>query len=463
MSSSNRKVVKLSSYRRGRSLNIGIIIFAVFLIYIIYVMVSAFKSTTIAGYEVKIGSLTVENVYEGFAVREEKLYESAGDGYINYYTREGEKLGANHLAYTIDGTGKLAEMMNSGTEDNSLSNEDLSQIRQDCISFSSSFQETQFRGVYDFKHSMESAVLNLASENTLENLSILTSSGVSAAVNLYYAPTSGTVIYSYDGYEDFKVADITAECFDKSLYHKTVLNSNDLLSQGDPAYKMCTSEEWSVVIRVDDAMADELTDAGYVEVRFLKNQYKSWAAVEVLRKADGNYAILSFHTDMRTFCTERFLDIELITEEESGLKIPVSSIVEKEFFLIPEDYVFGSDTDHRFVMKQTYLEDGSISWSSVEISVYEKADGLLYVGEDILGTGDVLQKENSTETYTVSARGTLIGVYNINKGYADFRRITILYQNDEYAIVKSNSLYGLCVYDHIVLDAAGVSDDDFTY
>lgn len=39
------------------------------------------------------------------------------------------------------------------------------------------------------------------------------------------------------------------------------------------------------------------------------------------------------------FCTDRFIDIELILEEETGLKIPNSSIVEKEFFIVPKDYV----------------------------------------------------------------------------------------------------------------------------
>ena len=45
---------------------------------------------------------------------------------------------------------------------------------------------------------------------------------------------------------------------------------------------------------------------------------------------------------------------------------------------------------------------------------------------------------DSTETYTVSRRATLKGVYNMNKGYADFKQIEVLYQNEEYSIVKSN-------------------------
>ena len=67
------------------------------------------------------------------------------------------------------------------------------------------------------------------------------------------------------------------------------------------------------------------------------------------------------------------------------------------------------------------------------------------------------------EKYAISKRGSLTGVYNINKGYADFKQINILYQNDEYAIVKSNTQYGLNVYDYIVLDSEAVEDNEFIY
>ena len=61
----------------------------------------------------------------------------------------------------------------------------------------------------------------------------------------------------------------------------------------------------------------------------------------------------------------------------------------------------------------------------------------------------------------MSKRATLVGVYNMNKGYADFKQINILYRNEEYAIVKSNTKYGLSVYDYIVLNAETVRDDQF--
>ena len=57
----------------------------------------------------------------------------------------------------------------------------------------------------------------------------------------------------------------------------------------------------------------------------------------------------------------------------------------------------------------------------------------------------------------------LEGVYNVNKGYAVFEVVEILDQNDSYCIVKGGTTYGLAVYDHIVLNASTVDEDDLLY
>ena len=51
-------------------------------------------------------------------------------------------------------------------------------------------------------------------------------------------------------------------------------------------------------------------------------------------------------------------------------------------------------------------------------------------GEEV-GASDIIRKADSTETYQIgSGTARLEGVYNINKGYAIFKQIDILYQNE---------------------------------
>lgn len=80
-----------------------------------------------------------------------------------------------------------------------------------------------------------------------------------------------------------------------------------------------------------------------------------------------------------------------------------------------------------------------------------------------LVSGDLLVKTDSSETYQVGQTAKLTGVYNINKGYTIFRRVEVLYENEEYSIVKEGTSFGLSVYDRIVLNAATVTEDQVIY
>ena len=118
------------------------------------------------------------------------------------------------------------------------------------------------------------------------------------------------------------------------------------------------------------------------------------------------------------------------------------------------------------VNRLTYDNKGNRVTEAFEISIYnyDKENKIYYVDDEILRKDDILCAQGTmTDTFVVKQTGTLIGVYNINKGYADFKQIIILSQNDEYSIVQSNTDYGLNMYDYIVLDAKVVNENDFIY
>ena len=122
-----------------------------------------FTSSHIIGYEVKAGSLSVNNVYKGIAIRKEEVVNSADSGYINYYTREGGRVAVGDLVYTVDETGRLSEMVGTGDPDeNSLSDADLNELKSEILAFISSFTPQNFREVYDFKYNVEGTVMKLA-------------------------------------------------------------------------------------------------------------------------------------------------------------------------------------------------------------------------------------------------------------------------------------------------------------
>jgi len=458
---------KIKKYRKPINLNIGMLIFAVIFFYVIYCVIMYFQSTHIVRYEVKEGSIAINNIFRGLILRDEKVITTENAGYVNYFTYEGERVAKGDLVYTIDETGRLSEQISEQSiDENSLSDKELREFKSEIVNFVHTYEGEHYSGTYEFKNTLQNTLLKLANINMLDYIQNMNDgSGIKNVINYNSAPRSGIVTFWTDGYEGLTPDLVSKDCFDEKKYEKKQMLNNVLLAEGEPAYKLSTNENWSVLIPVEPARGVELEEEGYIKVRFLKNNYESWGETKLLHNGDGNtYLQLTFTNSMITFVNDRFLDVELIIHDEKGLKIPISSIVEKEFFLIGKDFISEGTAQGKYsVLRQCYLENGDISTEQLNIDVYsyDEASEEYYLDASILNSGDILIKLNSQETYTVSKRATLIGVYNMNKGYADFKQINILYQNDEYAIVKANTKYGLNVYDYIVLDAKTVRDDQF--
>ena len=462
----NNKVRNISQNSSSPISKISFLIFGALAIYIIVLVFTYFNSKQIMGYEVQMGSLSISKTYTGFAIRDEEIITSPYTGYINYYVREGERVSVDDTVYSIDESGKLADLLNeSELGETAYSDADLSDFRNTIIDYNRSFDKEDFQSVYDFKYDLEGDVIKLVNLNMFNTFSSIRQTSLGASVNLCSTGSkSGYVVYHTDGYEDITPELLTKEIFDTSKYEKHRINNNDLIEGGTAVGKIITDEAWSLVIPIEEERAQELQAEGYVEVKFIKTQENSWASVEILYHPDGCYAVLSFTNSCKTFCTDRFVEIELIINDEEGLKIPNSAITEKTFFIIPAEYMSkGGSNGNYGVTKETFDENGNVVYEFVETTVYNSTEEEFYVDNSNLEVGDYICKPDSLETTAVSRSGTLIGVYNMNKGYADFKQVTILYQNEEYAIVNSNTKYGLTVYDRIVLDAGSVSDDDFIY
>jgi hypothetical protein len=464
----DNKSRKISKYPKNiNNINIGMVFFAVIGIYIIISVITYFQRDHIIGYEVKEGALSTNNIYDAIAIRNEKIVESDTAGYVNYFAPEGGRVAVGNLVYTVDETGQLLDYLKSqGSDDAALSDEDMSELRSQIVDFSSSFDEHQFDTVYDFKLSLDGTVQKLSNNSILENIQSLNSGNATLqSINYKYAADTGIVIYSIDGYEEKTSHDLTLDDFDQSNYTKTQLINNTLVKSGDPVYKVCTSEDWSIVIHEDDEeKIQNLRDQGYIKVRFIKNQDESWGKVSSYIDANGDsFIILTFNNSMITFCRDRFLTVELITEDERGLKIPNSSIVNMSFYLVPKEYIIKNNDNTTGVLRNKYDEQGNVTSEFVNVDIYNENETEYFVDTLELRSGDVLIKPDSTDRFTIGKQDSLVGVYNINKGYADFRQIRILYSNEEYSIVKSNTMYGLNVYDYIVLDASAVDGNNKKY
>lgn len=447
-------------------MNLVMLILALLTIYMLVTVIRYLTRDYIARYEVRSGSLSTDSIYTGIALRSETVVNSEYTGNINYYNEEKDRLYNGELAYTIDETGEIsAGLESAAANDSDFTDEEYAQFQDEIIDYMAAFDPASFSSVYDFRDTLQSSISNVSSKSILSDIQSLAAN--SSSVHYGYTTDTGYIVYSTDGYETKTFDDLTAQDFEADQYEKTDLENNAMVESGHPAYKLETSEDWYIAIKLNsEEEAQKLTDMGVVKVRFLKNREESWATVEKTRTdSDGNvYALLSFTNSMSVFCDQRLINIELLTSGQTGLKIPVTALVDDTFYLVPEEYMTKGAGGKDGVLKIVYNEDGNKSAEFTAAPPYaQDEDGNYYLGKDVLSAGDELQKPDSSDTYTVSKTAKLTGVYYVNEGYTDFREVNILEQNAEYAIVESDTEYGLREYDFIVQDASKINPDDFLY
>ena len=207
-----------------------------------------------------------------------------------------------------------------------------------------------------------------------------------------------------------------------------------------------------------------------IKVRFEKDGLSENGDLSLFDKDGTHYALVTLYSGMVRYCDDRYLDIELVTNTVSGLKIPISSIVNKEFYVIPVSFEVsgGDDGQTSGFIRQTKDENGNQTTEFVEADLYEKTtldDGteVYYVDEDTFSEGDIIIQTDSRSTYTVGNVSVLEGVYCTNLGYAQFRKVNILDQNEEYAIVAEGTDYGISQYDYIVRDGTDVDESQILH
>lgn len=454
------KLTNIQVYRKKWNINIGVIIFGAVFIYLLVTVLLYLTGNHVTAYEVREGSILKDNAYTGFIVRDETIVQAESDGYINYFALEGSKVGAKTRVYTLSDK-KLELTSNTDEESLELTSEEQNSILMKTQSFSENFREEQFSDVYTLKNNITNVLESKSNQSRQAQLDAMVAEG-NNDLQIYTAVSDGIILYSTDGYENITTDQVTEDDISKANYESKNLTDNTKIKAGDPVYKLIRSNDWSVVILLNDETAKELADVNRVKVSFSKDNETTYAGFSIQTKKDTSYGILTFDSSMIRYAEERYLDLELILEDESGLKIPKSSVVTKKFYTVPKDYLTSGGNSSGTGVLVDIGKDQS-QFQSVEVVYSDEESNLVYLDYDAFDSNTVLKKPDSSETYELTKTKKLKGVYNINKGYAIFRQVQILCESDEYYIVASGQDYGLTNYDHIALYGDSVRTDDVVF
>ncbi len=457
----NKKIVK---YRKPFSLNIGVVIFAIIFIYLVFNVFTYMTTSHISVYEVEQGTMAANNVYRGLVLRDETIVSAPFTGSLNYYMKEVSRVGYGGLVCSIDESGDISKIINEANQDSShLDQESLEAIEESILEFQNSYDTKQFHAIYAFKEDIDSALKEALSIGALSELSDYTAGAQDhAAFHPIYSDVPGILVYSTDGYENVTVENFSGGMFDETAYVRTNLSKNSTVTAGEPLYKLINSEQWNIVIPISKETAAALADDDTMKIRFVKDEKEAYATYTVEQRGGTEYLILTLRNSMVRYAKDRFLEIDLLLSEETGLKIPNSSITEKEFYTIPIAYfVKGGDSSSEGLLVERLDSGGAKATEFVTPSIYYETDDYYYIDSEKVSAGERLVKSDSNDTYIVGTdTANLKGVYNINKGYAVFKQIDILYQGKEYTIVKTGTTYGISLYDHIALDSTKVNENE---
>ena len=474
----------LARLRKVAGLNIGTIMFGILFIYMSFSAILYFTTTHIESYQVTSGPLSRNETYTGLAIREETVCTAPSSGYITYYAREGSKINASGAVYGLSSIKK-------STATASLTTEELLKIRSDMMSFSKGFNSSKFNNTYSFKYELKGNILQYAESENSSSAPLtsdeydgsddssednITNSNVYAGnESICQSQSDGIILYSTDNYEGKTIDTVTAEDFDQNSYHETDLKTSDSVQSGDDVYTIITDERWSLLIPLSDKQAEKLKDRSTIRVKFLKDDMTQNGDFSIITIDGGKYGQIDFNKGLIRYASDRFLDIELVTNTVVGLKIPLSSIVTKDFYVVPSRMTTTQNNETGFMLASGNKDSGTFKSVSIYASVEDTSvsklatDGsedqpmIYYIDKSSFKEGDALIDPDTGEKYIIGETDTLEGVYCINKGYAVFRRIEILDQNEEYAIVSKNTSYGLARYDHVVRNADKVKEEDILY
>lgn len=442
--------------------NAATIVIAAVLLYVVISVIMSLGKKSVTIYQVSKGDISNDITLEGLAIRNEVVVNTTNSGYICYYITDGEKVKKDSTVCTIDQTGELSNSVKN-TDDSQamLSQSDYTSIRNLLSSYKSTYSDVTFYNAYSFETNANNKIFELMNEIMMQQAGTV-KSGV-ATVN---APDSGLVTYYIDGYENYEISGaIKASDFDKAGYDKKAMKSGDMAEAGSAVVKIIPSEEWNIVAPITDDQLADIEGNTYVTFRINNSNFKITMPYTIIQGADGKYINIAIDKYMSNYLSQRFVSVEIVQSDDSGLKIPESAIVEKNVYKIPLSYLSAgsNQTMENRINIQRKDEKGNETIQQMKPRIYKTDEKYAYIDPDGIEDSDVLLDISSNETIAASLLEyeALTGIYFANQGIAEFRQVSIIKTIDEFVLIDGGN--ELKAYDHIVLNASEVSENQVIY
>ena len=435
--------------------------FSAVLIYLIIAFVLFLTKSHVSPYEITEGSIVEDSVYTGVIVRSETEVKANRKGYVNYYVEDNSKAGYGQPVCALSGEElSVPDISSENAATKKLSSSQESVMLSGIQHYVASFSPDHYDALYDLHNEIDTAYGFNSTDYLADQIDELADEG--GDVDYVEAPSDGLIVFTVDSLDGLKSEDVSDKTFNQDQFKERVIRQGSKVKKDENIFRLITDEKWSVLFPLTRKNADKMKKVSMIETRIGNMQSTIWADFEVLKQSGGYFGKLTYHSDMLQFAASRFVSVELILQNVSGLKIPRSALVKRDVIEIPADFIM---TDPNTGDIYVLIEDEQGDTVSRKIDVFcvleqETQSGqnqtgkrMCYLKQGQVEKDSILHKETSNEIYVVSQTTKMDGVYNINKGYASFQYANVIASNKLYYIIEANTPYGPSTYDHIALNA----------
>ena len=444
-------------YVEKKSFHVGFVVFGIILIYILghtFIYMTREKTSI---YRVVSDEKTEVINTTGLALRNELVVKSEEAGYINYYVNGNSRVKKNEAVFSIDKTGNIYSKLLLDDQSDESGERITGILHQFQIN-----RDDNFLSTYGLKENMKETVMTTSGNKIMASLKKSSENKDSFSVSS--ASDSGIVVYGADGLENLSEESITTDIFENqnSYILKTATETEGKIEAGVPVYKLISDEVWKVVVPINETQKELLKDKSYVDVNVDNKGFNAKAKADITEINGNDYIVLTFYNYMVDYADKRFVNVYIVLKSVSGLKVPKSSVVERQVYEIPEECYMngGGNKSGGFTLLDKNKND-TIETSYVETEICYRDTKKKKVYVDItegLKPGDELMTPNSQNTFTISTTKLMKGVYNINNGYPRFRHVepdieNVSSEDSEYYLIPSDKGYNLSEYDNIILNA----------
>lgn len=300
---------------------------------------------------------------EAIIIKRENLYKAAGDGKIETYIAEGEKVAigtkiaqlnmldeTSTLKQELDELNKKIDILKKTEKDAQMTKIDEDKIQDGIEEIIYDIQKFVAVGDYEQAEIMKEKLALYYSkqkeilgegrliDHSLENLEKCRDRLLQQITNNtinYYSQQSGVVSYRIDGFEEiysfnnkenYKYSDF------KEVSNKYKLNGDGMdVEYGEPVFKIVDNLEWYMFIRIDNI--EDISDyevGDWILISSDKDKEGIKGQIENINKEGKNGTILcKFTTGFDNYYDNRLIDIDLIKYKHEGFKLPSKCIVKK--------------------------------------------------------------------------------------------------------------------------------------